>query len=120
MRSEVDQLAGPQRQRSSQASSMFTALWVVKEEPSPLEQGEGHGRHLGAWSGCRRTSRRTRAWNGQKVVLGTGESLLGPVPAGDGSVSGYKRQHREKVDSREGVGGGRSSGDGQDNTTCFE
>jgi hypothetical protein len=24
------------------------------------------------------------AWNGQTVVLGTGETLLGPDPAGDG------------------------------------
>jgi hypothetical protein len=24
------------------------------------------------------------AWNGHKVVLGTGEALLGPVVAGDG------------------------------------
>ena len=29
-----------------------------------------------------------RAWNGQKVVLGTGETLLGPVPAGDRSSIG--------------------------------
>jgi hypothetical protein len=32
--------------------------WAVKEEPSPREQGEGHGTHLGAWSGCGGTSRR--------------------------------------------------------------
>src|SRR5579884_1593531 len=31
---------------------------VVKEVPSPREQGEGHGTHLGAWSGCGGTSRR--------------------------------------------------------------
>ena len=59
-------------------------------------------------------------WNGQKVVLGTGETLLGPVPAGDGSVPAYKRQHREVVGSREGVGGGRSSAEGKDNTTFPE
>jgi hypothetical protein len=45
---------------------------VAKEEPSLLEQGEGHGIHPRTWSGCGRTSRRARAWNGQKVVLGTG------------------------------------------------
>ena len=28
------------------------------------------------------------AWNGQMVVLGTGEALLGPVPAGGGSSIG--------------------------------
>ena len=55
-----------------------------KEEPSPLEQGEGHGTHLCTWSGCGRTSRRIRAWNGKTVVLGTGETLLGPVTAETG------------------------------------
>jgi hypothetical protein len=28
------------------------------------------------------------AWNGQRVVLGTGETLLGPIPAGDRSSIG--------------------------------
>jgi hypothetical protein len=31
---------------------------AVKEEPSPREQGEGHGTRLGAWSGRGGTSRR--------------------------------------------------------------
>jgi hypothetical protein len=42
--------------------------------------GEGHGRRLWSWSRRRRTLRRKGAWNGQKVVLGTGEALLGPGP----------------------------------------
>jgi hypothetical protein len=28
------------------------------------------------------------SWNGQKVVLGTGETLLDPIPAGDRSSIG--------------------------------
>ena len=59
-------------------------------------------------------------WNGQKGGEGTGEALLGPVPAGDGSELAYNRCSREVAGSREGVGGGRSSDDGQDNTTCLE
>ena len=31
---------------------------AAKEEPSLHEHGEGHGTHLGAWSGCGGTSRR--------------------------------------------------------------
>src|SRR5581483_7455831 len=44
--------------------------------------GEGHGRRPCSWSGRRWTSRRKGAWNGQKVVLGTGEALLGPALRG--------------------------------------
>ena len=57
------------------------------------------------------------AWNGQKAVVGTGEALLGPGPAGMGSAPAYNRRPREMAGSREGVGGGRSSDDGRDNTT---
>jgi hypothetical protein len=31
------------------------------------------------------------AWNGQKVVVGTGESLLGPWVCGSGSEPAYNR-----------------------------
>lgn len=32
---------------------MFNPLFGVgQEEPSPCQEGEGHGRHLGAGSGC--------------------------------------------------------------------
>jgi hypothetical protein len=51
--------------------------------------------------------------------MGTGEALLGPGPAGTRSAPAYNRR-REVAGSREGVGGGRSSDDGQDNTTCSE
>ena len=33
----------------------------------------------------------SRAWNGQKVVVGTGESLLGPRGCGPGSEPAYNR-----------------------------
>ena len=59
-------------------------LRAAKEEPSPSVQGEGHGTHPRTWSGCGRTSRRNRAWNGQKVVLGTGETLSAPSLRGAG------------------------------------
>ena len=43
-----------------------------------------------------------------------------PRTCGIGSELAYNRRPREVVGSREGVGGGRSSDDGQDNTTCLE
>jgi hypothetical protein len=51
--------------------------------------------------------------------VGTGEALLGPVSAGIGSEPAYNRR-REVAGGREGVGGGRSSDDGRDNTTRLE
>jgi hypothetical protein len=57
------------------------------------------------------------AWNVKQAVVGTGEALLGPRPAGMRSTSVYNRRTREVTGSREGVGGGRSSDDGRDNTT---
>ena len=93
---------------------------TAKEEPSLHEHGEGHGTHLGAWSGCGGTSRRT----GRGTVRWLSWELGRPSSArslrGIGAVSVYKRRSREVAGSREGVGGGRSSDDGQDNTTCLE
>ena len=60
--------------------------------------GEGHGRYLGAWSGYLRILRRKGCGTDGGVVLGTGESLLGPVSAGMGSMSAYNRCSREMVD----------------------
>jgi hypothetical protein len=60
------------------------------------------------------------AWNVETAVVGTGEALLGPRPAGMGSASVYNRRSREVAGSREGVGGGRSSVDGRDNITRLE
>ena len=93
---------------------------TAKEEPSLHEYGEGHGTHLGAWSGCGGTSRRT----GRGTVrwlsweLGRPSSALPLREVGAASV--YKRQNREVAGSQEGVRGGRSSGDGQDNRTWPE
>jgi hypothetical protein len=60
------------------------------------------------------------AWNVETAVVGTGEALLGPRPAGMWSASVYNRRTREVAGSREGVGGGRSSDDGRDNITRLE
>ena len=90
---------------------------TAKEKPSLHEHGEGHGTHLGAWSGCGGISRRT----GRGTVRWLSWELERPSLArslrGVGAVSVYKRQNREMAGSREGVRGGRSSGDGRDNTT---
>jgi hypothetical protein len=51
---------------------------AAKGEPSLHERGEGHGTHLGFLERVRRNPSAYGAWNGQKVVLGTGETLLGP------------------------------------------
>jgi hypothetical protein len=56
------------------------------------------------------------AWNGRKGVVGTGEALLGPgLPAREAGPP--ITNAREVAGGREGVGGGRSSDDGRDNTT---
>jgi hypothetical protein len=93
---------------------------TVKEKPSLHEHGEGHGTHLGAWSGCGGISRRT----GRGTVRWLSWELERPSLArflrGIGAASVYKRQNREVADSREGVRRGRSSGDGRDNTTRLE
>jgi hypothetical protein len=90
---------------------------TAKEEPSQHECGEGHGTHLGAWSGCGGTSRRT----GRGTVRWLSWELGRPSSArslrGIGAASVYKRQNREMAGSREGVRGGRSSDDGRDNIT---
>jgi hypothetical protein len=57
------------------------------------------------------------AWNVRQAIVGTGGVLLGPRPAGIRSAFAYNRRTREMAGSREGVGGGRSSDDGRDNTT---
>ena len=92
-------------------------VWAVKEEPSPREQGEGHGTHLGAWSGCGGTSRRIGRGTVRRLSWELGRPSSARSLRGIGAASVYKRQHREVAGSREGVGGGRSSADGRDNTT---
>jgi hypothetical protein len=93
---------------------------TAKEEPSLHEHGEGHGTRLGAWSGRGGTSRRT----GRGTVRWLSWELERPSLArslrGIGAALVYKRQNREVAGGREGVRGGRSSADGQDNTTWLE
>jgi hypothetical protein len=90
---------------------------AAKEEPSLREQGEGHGTHLGAWSGCGGTSRRMGRGTVRGLSWELGRPSSAPSLRGAGAASVYKRQHREVAGGREGVGGGRSSDDGRDNTT---
>ena len=90
---------------------------AAKEEPSPRERGEGHGTHLGAWSGCGGTSRRMGRGTVRRLSWELGRPSSAPSLRGAGAASAYKRRCREVVGSREGVGWGRSSGDGRDNRT---
>ena len=53
---------------------------VDKEEPSPFPEGEGHGSTWDLGAGAMNLLAQG-AWNGQRVVLGTGEILLGPGSA---------------------------------------
>jgi hypothetical protein len=93
---------------------------TAKEKPSQHEHGEGHGTHLGAWSGCGGISRRM----GRGTVRWLSWELGRPSSArslrGIGAASVYKRKNREMAGGREGVRGGRSSDDGRDNTTRLE
>ena len=100
--------------RRRHRSPLFVA---VKEVPSPREQGEGHGTHLGAWSGCGRTSRRMGRGTVRRLSWELGRPSSARSLRGIGAASVYKRRSREVAGGREGVGGGRSSGDGRDNTT---
>jgi len=106
--------------RSLRRRKCSPSVVAVKEEPSLHEHGEGHGTRLGSWSGRGGTSRRT----GRGTVRWLSWELERPSSArslrGTGAASVYKRRSREVAGSREGVGGGRSSGDGQDNTTWPE
>ena len=51
----------------------------TKGKPSLCVMGEGHGRYLGAWSGYLGILRRKGFGTVGGVVLGPGESLLGPA-----------------------------------------
>ncbi len=90
---------------------------AAKEEPSLLRHGEGHGTHLGAWSGCGGTSRRKGRGTVRWLCWELGRPSSALSLRGIGAASVYKRQNREGAGSREGVRWGRSSDDGRDNTT---
>jgi hypothetical protein len=93
---------------------------TAQGEPSLHEHGEGHGTRLGAWSGCGGTSRRTGRGTARRLSWELGRPSSAPSLRGTGAAPVYKRQNREGAGSREGVRGGRSSGDGRDNTTRVE
>jgi hypothetical protein len=93
---------------------------TAKEEPSLHEHGEGHGTRPGSWSGRGGTSRRTGRGTVRRLVWELERPSSARSLRGIGAASVYKRQNREVAGSREGVRGGRSSGDGRDNTTRSE
>jgi hypothetical protein len=85
VRSGVERLAGPQHEAKPATWLGSLVLGRVKEEPSLSPMGELWKvflvlertlRNLPGWG----------AWNGQMVVLGTGEALLGSVLRGREAV----------------------------------
>src|SRR6266545_7412726 len=68
--------------RSLQRRHLHPAEPRAKGEPSPCKQGEGHGRHPGSLERVPTNPPAYGAWNGRKVAMGTGESLLGPGTCG--------------------------------------
>src|SRR4051812_17566484 len=74
--------ATDQSATSSEACSVVTPVHrkVDKEEPSLSPKGEGHGSTWDLGAGAKNLPAQG-AWNGQRVVLGTGEILLGPGSA---------------------------------------
>jgi len=60
------------------------------------------------------------ALNGQTVVVGTGEALLGPGRAAREACPPITGEPGKWRGGREGIGGGRSTDDGEDNTTSPE
>jgi hypothetical protein len=83
-----------------------------KEEPSLWVPGEGHGRCLEILERALMNLPVYGAWNGQKVVVGTGESLLGPVLWGREAIPAYNQRCWEMAGGQEAVGGGHRSVDG--------
>ena len=114
-----EQLSGPQHHVKPEASL----------RKPPRERGQGGAEPV--WGGRRpRTAPGILervltnlpahgAWNGQRVVVGTGEALLGPGSAAREACPPITNA-REVAGGREGVGGGRSSDDGRDNRTRLE
>src|SRR6266542_3057088 len=83
----------------------------------PARTGQRPWKAPQTWSGCRRTSRRKGRGTVRRLSWELGRPSSARVLRGPGSVSAYKRWSREVAGGREGVGGGRSSDDGRDNTT---
>lgn len=72
-----EQTCGPQHKAKPAAS-----LMLLKEEPSPAHQGEGHGRGEEPENAASRNLPAYGARNVRTVAVGTGEALPGPVPCG--------------------------------------
>jgi hypothetical protein len=106
--------------RSLRRRKCSPSVVAAKGVPSLHERGEGHGTHLGAWSGCGGTSRRTGRGTVRWLCWELGRPSSARSLWGIGAASVYKRQNREVIDSREGVRGGRSSADRRDNITRLE
>src|SRR6266540_502707 len=68
--------------RSLQRRHLHLAEPRAKGEPSPCKQGEGHGRHLGAWSGCPRTLRRMGRGTVGRLPWELERASSAPGPAG--------------------------------------
>ncbi len=97
-------------------ASLFPPPVAGKREPSRSCGGEGHGRHPRSRSGCRRTLRRSGSGTVRRLSWELGRPYSAPALRETGSGPAYNRR-REVAGGREGVGGGRSSDDGRDNTT---
>jgi hypothetical protein len=105
----VSQPAGPQHQVKPAASL----------QPPPVRAGQGGAEPVLSGRRPRKASwileRASRnlpaqgAWNGRRVVLGTGEDLLGPGAAAREAGPAYNRWSREVAGCREVVGGGHST-----------
>jgi hypothetical protein len=125
--------AGPTGKGCHRAGALLHRRHFAREtgtrEPSRNLYGEGQGRCLGTWSGRRGTLRR----RGQKAVVGTGETLLGPVLWGQESGPAHPQRARPKAtpaassDNQaanswwpRGSRRGRSSDEGRDNITRSE
>ena len=107
---EAGRSATDQSAASSEACGVVrNTATAAKREPSLHSAGEGHGRHLGAWSGCQGTLRR----RGRGMVRGVSWELERPSVAPNLRVReatpAYNRRPREVAGGREAVGGGRST-----------
>src|SRR5215207_11243744 len=78
------QPTGPQHEAKPAASLRITAQ-AAKREPSLHSSGEGHGRHLRAWSGCQGTLRRRGRGTVGRVSWELERPSVAPSLRGSGS-----------------------------------
>src|SRR6266508_3566981 len=74
-------------------TSVVTEASLVEDQggAEPMVEGRRPRKSSEILERTTRNPPASRAWNGQKVVVGTGESLLGPGVCGPGSVPVYNR-----------------------------